>query len=66
MWLLWLVFMIQMHVTRYVKRKSVHKCVCVCVCVCASADTIIPCYFMAFHFFREVKAIPCLRHVTER
>eukprot|EP00064_Thunnus_orientalis_P021067 superscaffoldBa00006171_g21221 len=27
----------------------------------ANRDAIVPCYFMAFHFFRGVKAIPCLR-----
>jgi len=37
-------------------------CVCVCVfidvCVCACTDTTIPSYFMAFHIFTGVKALP--------
>lgn len=64
LWLLWLVFMILMleKVTRYVKRKWVF----VCAQMCVFADTIIPCYLMAFHFCKRVKAIPCLRDMTER
>lgn len=62
--LLWLLLMILMleKVTRYVKRKRA----LVCAPTCVFADTIIPCYFMAFHFFRRVKATPCLCDVTER